>query len=163
MRWLSHYRTTYCIAPFIDLTLHFHCVQGERSVNNCKCILLLLVCLPCFGCATLFTEQQYTLVNQEVTPEILFYGVAYSIPERVDVRKIVILGSGKIQNIDIHARDDSNHWKLVKRLQRAIQFPFELPLRAETDAIKISHRSTTGKGNIDTIQFYTTTEKSGAN
>ena len=132
-------------------------------MNNCRCILFLLVCLSCFGCAALFTEQQYTLVDHEVTPEILFSGVAYTIPVRVDVRKIVILGSGKIQNIDIHARDDSNHWKLVKRVQKAIQFPFELPLRAETDPIKISHRSTTGKGNIDTIQFYTITERSGVN
>ncbi len=132
-------------------------------MSICRCILFLLVCLSSFGCATLFTEQQYTLVDQEVTPEILFSGVAYTIPVKLDVRKIVILGSGKIQNIDIHARDDSNHLKLVKRVQKAIQFPFELPLRAETDAIKISHRSTTGKGNIDTIQFYTTTEKSGAN
>ena len=132
-------------------------------MSICRCILFLLVCLSSFGCATLFTEQQYTLVDQEVTPEILFSGVAYTIPVKVDVRKIVILGSGKIQNIDIHARDDSNHWKLVKRVQKAIQFPFELPLRAETDAIKISHWSTTRKGNIDTIQFYTITEKSGAN
>lgn len=132
-------------------------------MNNRKLILFPLVCLACFGCAALFTEQSYTLVDQEVTPEILFSGVAYTIPERVDVRKIVILGSGKIQNIDIHAREDSNHWKLVKRVQRAIEFPFELPLRAETDSIKISHRSTTGKGRIDTIQFYTVKENSREN
>ena len=132
-------------------------------MNNWKHILFPLVCLACFGCVALLTEQTYILVDQEVTPEILFTGVAYTIPERVDVRKIVILGSGKIQNIDFHAREDSNHWKLEKRVQRAIEFPFELPLRAVTDAIKISHRSTTGKGNIDTVQFYTITEKSNEN
>ncbi len=132
-------------------------------MNNWKLILFSLVCLACFGCAALFTEQEYTLVNQEVTPEPLFSGVAYTIPERVEVRKIVILGSGKIQNIDIHAREDSNHWKLVKRVQRAIEFPFELPLRAETDSIKISHRTTTGRGRIDTVQFYTIVEKSSVN
>lgn len=132
-------------------------------MNNWKHILFPLVCLACFGCAALFTEQTYTLVDQEVTPEILFSGVAYTIPERVDVRKIVILGSGKIKNIDIHAREDANRWKLIKNVKRAIQFPFELPLRAETNAIRISHRSTTGKGYIDTIQFYTITEKSSVN
>ena len=129
-------------------------------MDNCRCTRFLLVCLSCLSCAALFTEQEYTLVDQEVTPEPLFSGVAYSIPERVDLRKIVILGSGKIQNIDIHAREDANHWKLVKSIKNAIQFPYVVLLRAETDTIKISHRSTTGKGNIDTIQFYTITEKS---
>lgn len=132
-------------------------------MNNCRCILFLIVCLSCLGCAALFTEQEYTLVDKEVSAEPLYAGTAYSIPERVDLRKIVILGSGKIQYIDIHAREDANHWKLVKSIKKAIQFPYVVLLRAETDTIKISHRTTTGKGSIDTVQFYTITEKSRVN
>ncbi|MDE0043654.1 MAG: hypothetical protein OXT74_16560 [Candidatus Poribacteria bacterium] len=132
-------------------------------MNNCRCILFLLVCLSCLGCAALLTEQTYTLVDQQVSAEPLYSGTAYSIAERVDLRKIVILGSGKIQYIDIHAREDTNHWKLVKSIKKAIQFPYVVLLRAETDTIKISHRTTTGKGSIDTIQFYTITEKPRVN
>ncbi len=132
-------------------------------MNNWTCFLILLVCFSCFGCAALLTEQEFTLVDQEVSIEPLYAGTAYSILERVDLRKIVILGSEKIQYIDIHAREDANHWKLVKSIKRAIQFPYVVLLRAETDTIKISHRTTTGKGSIDTIQFYTITEKPRVN
>ena len=129
-------------------------------MERCGRYLLIIACLSYVSCATLFTEQQYIKIDIEVKEEMIFSGVVYSIPEKAHVRKIVLLGSGTIQNIDVYARDARNQWKLVKEIQKAIQFPFELPLIAETDAIRIAQRSTTGKGHIKTIQFYTIAEKS---
>ena len=88
-----------------------------------------------------------------------FYGEIYSLPERADIRKVVLLGSGKIQNIEIHVRDKRNQWEPVKKVPGGIQFPFEIPLIAETDAIKIIKHSMTGAGRIEMVQFYTVAEK----
>ena len=38
--------------------------------------------------------------------------------------------------------------------------PFEIPLIAKTDAIKIIKHSMTGAGRIEAVQFYTVAEKS---
>lgn len=80
-------------------------------------------------------------------------------PKKAQVRKIVLIGKGRIKNFDVAVRDDKNQWKPVKRITKAIEFPFEILLSAETDAVKISQRSIVGKGHIDTVQFYTLTDK----
>jgi len=131
-------------------------------MNRWKCLFFILACLSQIGCAALLTAQQYVLIDREVKEKMVFSGAVYSLPERVDVRKIAILGSGKIQNIEIHARDVRNQWEPVKKVPGAIRLPFEFPFLAETDAIKIIQRSTAGRGRIHTVQFYTTAEKSDA-
>ena len=68
-------------------------------------------------------------------------------------------GSGKIQNIEIRVRDKRSQWEPVKKVPGGIQFPFEIPLIAETDAIKIIKYSMTGAGRIETVQFYTIADK----
>jgi len=79
----------------------------------------------------------YVLIDQPVSEKMTFNGEIYSLPERVNVRKVVLLGSGKIKNIQIHTRDKRNRWKPVKKVPGGIEFPFAILLIAKTDAIKI--------------------------
>ncbi len=125
--------------------------------------LILLSLLLLGGCAALFTEQEYVLINQPVTEKPVFYGMIYAMPERANVRKIELLGYGKIQNIEIYVRDKRNRWEPKKKVPGGISFPYEISLIAETDAIKIIKPSTTGSGRIDTVQFYTIAEKKEKN
>ena len=124
-----------------------------------KCLLFILAFLSQIGCAALFTEQEYVLIDRPVNEKMAFYGEIYSLPERADVRKVVLLGSGKIQNIEIHVRDKRDQWEPAKKVPGGIQFPFEILLIAETDAIKIVKPTTTGGGRIETVQFYTVADK----
>ncbi|MDE0682422.1 MAG: hypothetical protein OXI63_05850 [Candidatus Poribacteria bacterium] len=59
-----------------------------------------------------------------------------------------------MQNIEIHVRDESRQWELVKKVPGG-RLPFEIPLTAETDAVKIIKLSRTVNSRIETIQFYT--------
>lgn len=122
-------------------------------------LFLVLICLSLTSCATLFTAQEYVLIDQEITKEITWYGVIYSIPERATIHKIVLLGTGKVQNYAISVRDKRNEWKPFKHIKRVIEFPFEILINAETDAIKISHYSVVGRGRVNTIQLYTLVDK----
>ncbi len=124
-----------------------------------KYLIFILACLAQIGCTALFTEQEYVLIDRPVGEKMTFHGEIYSLPERADIRKVVLLGSGKIRNIEIHVRDKRNQWEPVKKVPGGIQFPFEILLAAETDAIKIIKHAMTGAGNIDTIQFYTVADK----
>ena len=128
-------------------------------MNSWKCLLFTLVCLSQVGCAALLTEQEYVLIDRPVSEKMVFYGEIYSLPEPADVRKVVLLGSGRIQNIEIHVRDKRNQWAPFKKVPGTIRFPFEILLIAETDAIKIIRPSTTGRGRIEAVQFYTVAEK----
>ena len=106
-------------------------------MNKWRCLLFILVCLSQIGCAALLTEQAYVLIDQDVKEKMVFHGAIYSLPESAKVRKIVLLGSRKIRNIEIHVRNKRNRWEPAKKVHGGIQFPFEIPLIAETDAIKI--------------------------
>ncbi len=128
-----------------------------------KKLFLILLSLLLGGCAALFTEQEYVLIEQPVSEKPVFYGVIFSMPERAFVRKIVLLGRGKTQNIEIFVRDKRNRWEPKKKIPGGISFPYEILLIAETDAIKIIKPTTTGTGHIDTVQFYTIAEKKGKN
>ena len=124
-----------------------------------KKLFLILLSLLLGGCAALFTEQEYVLIEQPVSEKPVFYGVIFSMPERAFVRKIVLLGTGKTQNIEIFVRDKRNRWEPKKKVPGGISFPYEIFLTAETDAIKIIKPSTTGSGHINTVQFYTIADK----
>ena len=128
-------------------------------MNRWKGLLFILACLSQIGCAALLTEQEYVLIDRDVEEKATFHGAIYSLPERVNVRKIVLLGSGKIRNIEIYVRNKRNQWKPSKKVPGGIQFPYEIPLIAKTDAIKIIKHSMTGAGRIETIQFYTIADK----
>ena len=128
-------------------------------MNRWKCLLFILLCLSQIGCAALLTEQEYVLIDRDVEEKATFHGAIYSLPERANVRKVVLLGSGKIRNIEIHVRDKRNQWEPTKKIPGGIQFPFEIPLSAETDAVKITKHSMTGAGRIETVQFYTVADK----
>ena len=128
-------------------------------MNGWKYLIFILACLAQIGCTALFTEQEYVLIDRPVGEKMTFHGEIYSLPERADIRKVVLLGSGKIRNIEIHARDKRNQWEPVKKVPGGIEFPFEIPLIAETDAIKITKHAMTGAGHIETVQFYTIADK----
>ena len=123
-----------------------------------KCLLFILVCLSQIGCAALLTKQEYVLIDRPVDGKVTFHGEIYWLPESADVRKIVLLGSGQLQNIEIHVRDGSRQWELVKKVPGG-RLPFEVPLTAETDAVKIVKLSRTANSRIETVQFYTVAEK----
>ncbi len=128
-------------------------------MNSGRCLLFILACLSQMGCAALLTEQVYVLIDRDVEEKATFHGAIYSLPESAHVRKIVLLGSGKIRNIEIYVRDKRNRWKPAKKVPGGIQFPYEIPLIAETDAIKVIKHAMTGAGRIETIQFYTVADK----
>ena len=128
-------------------------------MNRWKCGLFILACLSQIGCAALLTEQVYVLIDRPVSEKVTFNGEIYSLPERANIRKVVLLGSGKIRNIEIHVRDKRNQWEPTKKVPGGIQFPYEIPLMAETDAIKIIKHAMTGAGRIETVQFYTVADK----
>lgn len=128
-------------------------------MNKWKCSLFILVCLSQIGCAALLTEQEYVLIDRDIEEKAIFHGAIYSLPERVNVRKVVLLGSGKIRNIEIHVRNKRNRWEPNKKVPGGIQFPYEIPLIAKTDAIKIVKHAMTGAGRIETVQFYTVADK----
>ncbi len=131
----------------------------DRTMIKWNILFLVLICLSFIGCATLFTAQEYVLIDQEITQKITSYGVIYSIPERATIHKIVLLGTGKVQNYAIAIRDKRHEWKPFKHIKRVIEFPFEILINAETDAIKISHYSIVGRGRVNTIQLYTLVDK----
>ena len=85
-------------------------------MNRWKCLPFILVCLSQIGCAALLTEQVYVLIDHPVMEKVTFNGEIYSLPERADIRKVVLLGSGKIRNIEIHVRDKRNQWEPVKKV-----------------------------------------------
>ena len=126
-----------------------------------KCLLIIPICLAQVGCAALLTEPEYALINRPVDGKVTFHGEIYWLPERTDIRKIVLLGSGRIQNIEIHVRDEKNQWKLAKKVPGG-RFPYEIPLTAETDAIKIIKLSKKEGVRIETVQFYTVADKTDA-
>ena len=126
-----------------------------------KSLLFILACLSQISCAALLTEQEYVLIDRPVSEKATFNGEIYSLPESANIRKVVLLGSGKIRNIEIHVRDKRNQWEPVKKVPGGIEFPFEFSLIAKTDAIKIIKHAMTGAGRIETVQFYTVAEKGG--
>ena len=123
-----------------------------------KGLLLILACLSYIGCATLLTDQDYILINRPVDGKVTFHGEIYWLPESADIRKIALLGSGQLQNIEVHVRDESRQWELVKKVPGG-RLPFEIPLTAETDAVKIVKLSRTANSRLETIQFYTAADK----
>ena len=116
---------------------------------------MLLIYVLSIGCAALMTEQTYVHVDAPVTEKFIFSGVVYSIPEPKEIRKIILLGEGKVQNIDIYARDGEFNWKEIKKIKDTVTFPLEITMVANTDAIRIIQKSVTGKGQIHTVEFYT--------
>ena len=133
--------------------------NGGRNMSRWKYLFLIVICLSFTSCTALLTKQEYVLIDQKISEKPVFYGVVYSIPERAKIYKIVLLGTGKVRNYEIAARDKMNKWKPVKRIKEVIKLPYEIKLAVETDAIKISHYTVTGRGQVDTIQLYTLVEK----
>ena len=127
-------------------------------MNRWKDLLFILACLSYIGCAALLTDQEYILINRPVDGKVTFHGEIYWLPESADIRKIVLLGSGQLQNLEIHVRDKRRQWELVKKVPGG-RLPFEVPLTAETDAVKIIKLSRTANSRIETVQFYTVAEK----
>ena len=123
-------------------------------MKSWKCLLLILVCLSQISCAALLTEQEYILINRPVDGMATFHGEIYWLPESAAIRKIALLGSGQLQNLEIHVRDEKREWELVKKVPGG-RLPFEIPLTAETDAVKIIKLSRITDSRIDTVQFYT--------
>lgn len=105
------------------------------------------------------TEQTYLRVDAPVTEKFITSGLVYSIPETKEIRKIIILGEGTVQNIDIYARDGEFNWKVVKRIKNKVNFPIEVTMVANTNAVRILQKSLTGKGQIHTVEFYTVTSE----
>ena len=126
-------------------------------------LFLGLICLSFTGCTALFSAQEYQLIDQKITEKVVFYGIVYSIPEKANIRKIVLHGTGKVHNYLFSIRDKRNAWKPVKQIKSAIEFPYELFIVAYTDAIKIEHHTVRGKGRINYIEFYTYVEKEELN
>ena len=133
--------------------------DGGKIMRRWKYLFLIVICLSFTSCTALLTKQEYVLIDQKISEKPVFYGVVYSIPERAKIYKIVLLGTGKVRNYEISVRDKKNMWKPVKRIKEVFEFPYEIKLAVETDAIKISHYTVTGKGQVDTIQLYTLVEK----
>lgn len=123
-----------------------------------KYLLLILLFYSITGCAVLFTEQEYVLINENVREEFTFSGIIYSLPMKTRVRKVVLLGEGTIRNFEVAFRNNKNRWIPITHIQKAIEFPFEITFYADTDAVKITQRTIAGQGRINTVEFYTIAE-----
>ena len=75
-------------------------------MNRWKCLLFILVCLSQIGCTALLTKQEYVLIDRPVDGMVTFHGEIYWLPESAAIRKIALLGSGHLQNLEIHVRDE---------------------------------------------------------
>lgn len=124
-------------------------------------LYLLNIYLLSIGCAVLFTEQEYILIDEKVEVSYTFSGVVFSISGEKDIRKIVILGSGTVQNIEIFAQTGENQWVSIKKIKEKRTFPIEIHTVVRANAVRILQKTTTGRGNIDTVQFYTLANKQG--
>ena len=127
-------------------------------MNRWKCLLFILVCLSQVSCAAFLTEQEYVLIDRPVDGMATFHGEIYWLPESAAIRKIALLGSGQLQNLEIHVRVKKRKWEFVKKIPGG-RLPFEVPLTAETDAVKIIKLSRITDSCIDTVQFYTVADK----
>lgn len=128
-------------------------------MNTCKLILILSVFFTLVGCATLFQEQEYVLIDLPVDKDYTYYYDIFSLPEIAKIRKIRLIGEGKLRNIEIHVRDAEQRWQLKKKIHQINQFPFDIPLVVDTDAIKVKKIYTTVFGEIETIQFFTVVDE----
>ena len=116
---------------------------------------ILLICALSIGCSALTTGQKYVLVDEKVKEKFIPTGVMYSISEPQDIRKIVILGEGVVEKMDVYVRDAKFSWKRVKMIDRRTSFPIELGVIAHTDTVRILQRKVSGRGRINTVEFYT--------
>ena len=116
---------------------------------------ILLISALLIGCSALTTGQKYVIVDEKVKEKFIPTGVLYSISAPKDIRKIIILGEGTVEKIDIYVRDAKFNWKRVKMIDRRTSFPIELGVVAHTDTVRILQRKLTGKGQIHTVEFYT--------
>jgi hypothetical protein len=116
---------------------------------------ILLISTLLIGCSALTTGQKYVLVDEKVKEKFIPSGRVYSISEPKDIRKIIILGEGIVQNIDIYVRDAKFNWKVVKKIKRTVTFPIEISVVAKTDAVRILQKTVRGRGRINTVEFYT--------
>lgn len=123
--------------------------------NKCKFVLLLSLSLYLIGCTTLFHEHEYVLIDRPVDKDHTYYYDIFSLPEKAKIRKIRLIGEGKLRNIEIHVRDAKQRWQPKKKINQINQFPLDIPLAVDTDAIKIKKYYTTVFGEIKTIQFFT--------
>jgi hypothetical protein len=120
---------------------------------------LFIGCLLVTSCATFLSEQQYIQVDEEVTETFLPSGLMYSIPEKKDIRKIVILGEGTVTNVDIYARNSEDNWKQIKKIKKTVGFPIEINVVLKADAVRIMQKRIRGMGRINTVQFYALAEE----
>ena len=127
----------------------------DRIMNICKLLLILSFYFTLVGCATLFQEQEYILIDRPVDKDYTYYYDIFSLPEIAKIRKIRLIGEGKLRNIEIHVRDAKQEWQPKKKIHQINQFPVDIPLVVDTDAIKIKKYYTTVFGEIKTIQFFT--------
>lgn len=116
-------------------------------------------CFSVLGCATLFQEQEYVLIDRPVNKDHTYYYDIFSLPEIAKIRKIRLIGEGKLRNIEIHVRDAKQRWQPKQKIHRINQLPFDMPLFVDTDAIKVIKFPTTVFGEIETIQFFTVVDK----
>ncbi len=121
---------------------------------------ILWVCVLCIGCAALMTEQKYLRVETTVTKKYFIDAAGheypvYTIPEKHDIRKIRLLGKGKIINAKIYVLRKSravSMWKEVRRINQGANFPIDVRLNAYTDVVRVAGKI---KGQIHTVEFYT--------
>ncbi|MCG9126379.1 hypothetical protein JT359_02145 [Candidatus Poribacteria bacterium] len=141
---------------------YMYYINNQNPITLSKVLqTILLLCLGLFftGCATLFQEQEYVLIDRPVDKDYTYYYDVFTLPEIAKIRKIRLIGEGKLRNIEIHVRDAKHRWKLKKKIHRINQLPLDIPLTVDTDAIKVKKAYTTVFGEIKTIQFFTVVDK----
>lgn len=67
----------------------------------------------------------------------------------------MLVGEGRIKNIEIHVRVGEHDWKKIKKIKRSIELPYEIHTYGiETDVIRILQKTTAGTGRILTLELY---------
>ena len=92
-------------------------------MNRWGYLLFILACLSQMSCAALLTEQEYVLIDRLVLGKVTRHEEIFWLPERADIRKIVILGSGQMQNIEIHVRDERKPMETAQDSSKQYSIP----------------------------------------
>jgi len=117
-------------------------------------IICSLVIIILSSCSSFLSEQEYIKANEGMQIKRVWSGILFTLPEERNIYKIVIVGDGKVKNIEVQARVHSGEWETIKNIKKMIELPYKIRTMVQADAFRILQKTMTGRGKIETIELY---------
>lgn len=130
-----------------------------RKIRNNISMLSVFIAIILSSCSAILSEQAYVRVDDDMSLKRVWSGLLFTIPEKRNIHKVIIIGKGVVKNIEIQARVDKDKWKTIKAIKKTISFPYEIRTMVRADAIRILQKTMAGRGRIETIELYGLEEK----